>query len=138
MGGGGAALLWGAKTTPGSSIKKNISTYRKPRRLEGFGIRCQILCIIKQPPPTQSTQPPPCQRDFHAAVPLRQEVLVTVPQLALLLDTDDTHTQARFLQSMTLFGLSASSISVFPNWPFERRPPRKPQASSVSCLCRLL
>lgn len=40
---------------PQQQYYKTIPIYQRPRRREGFGIHCQILCIIKQipHPPTQ-------------------------------------------------------------------------------------
>lgn len=65
------------KTPSGSIIKRRSPLPKKPGRIEGFGIYCQILCIIKQHPTPQTHRnhtaaPLTRQRDFHAPLPLRQ------------------------------------------------------------------
>lgn len=75
------SCLLSAQNNPGSH-EKTIPICGKPRRHEGFGIHCRILCIIKTPPPQppSRTPSPAYQSAFQATKQLTQWLLVSVPR----------------------------------------------------------
>lgn len=114
------SLLLSAQNNP-SSHRKTIPVCRKPRRHQGFGIHCEILCIIKKIPPPSSHTPAPAYwgggvGGVRAALPLRSDSRCLLQNLDCVraepgspADTDDT--KAGIPQNTTAPGFRRSRLS---------------------------